>query len=327
MHVVVTGANGFVGRALCRTLIDNGYRVTGIVRRVGTAPAGVVEWVHTAPEFSGIDMHWPSTRGDVDCVIHLAARVHVMDEHESEETRSAFYRMNVEGTLRVARAAVQHDVRRFVYVSSIKAITGSGGAREPLREDSTAQPDDAYGRSKLAAERSLAVLRDEMGLDVVIVRPPLVYGPDVGANFRRMLDAVWRGVPLPFGAVDARRSLLFVDNLADALMHCASDARAANDCFHVADDVAPTLAELLQSIGRNLGRPVRLVPVPVWLLTLAGRLSGRTAQIERLTEDLLVDSSTIRRQLPDWHPPYTLDDGLRATATWYRALREEQRSA
>ena len=324
MNVVVTGANGFVGRALCRTLVKSGHRVTGIVRRAGTAPAGVVEWVHGTPEFADIDMHWPAPPGDVDCVVHLAARVHVMNQPESDATQRAFNATNVEGTLRVARAAQRNGVRRFVYVSSIKAIAGSGGTHEPLREDAIAQPDDAYGRSKLAAERSLADLHSETGLDVVIVRPPLVYGPDVGANFRKMLDTVWRGTPLPFGAVDARRSLLFVDNLSDVLMQCASDARAANGCFHLADDVAPTVADLLRAIGRHLGRPARLLPVPVPLLKLAGRLTGRTAQIERLTESLVLDVSSIGRQLPGWHPPYTLDEGLRATADWYRAWRKEQ---
>lgn len=324
MHVVVTGANGFVGRTLCRTLVENGHRVTGIVRRAGTAPAGVLEWVHGTPEFADIDTHWPAPAGDAHCVVHLAARVHVMNEPDSDETQRAFNATNVEGTLRVARAAQLNGVRRFIYVSSIKAIAGSGGTREPLREDALAQPDDAYGRSKLAAERSLADLRSETGLDVVIVRPPLVYGPDVGANFRKMLDTVWRGTPLPFGAVDAQRSLLFVDNLVDALMHCASDARSANGCFHLADDVAPSVADLLRAIGRHLGRPARLVPVPVPLLKLAGRLTGRTAQIERLTESLVLDASAIGRQLSGWHPPYTLDEGLRATADWYRAWRKEQ---
>ncbi|MEM5329949.1 NAD-dependent epimerase/dehydratase family protein [Paraburkholderia sp. JHI2823] len=324
MHVVVTGANGFVGRALCRTLVDNGHRVTGIVRRAGTAPAGVTESVHTSPDFTDIDAHWPGKSGAVDCVVHLAARVHVMNEVETDETQRAFDQTNLEGTLRVARAAQRNGVRRFIYVSSIKAIAGSASTREPLREDALAQPDDAYGRSKLAAERALAELRRETGLDVVIVRPPLVYGPDVGANFRKMLDAVWRGTPLPLGAVDARRSLLFVDNLADALMHCASDARAANSCFHLADDGAPSVAELLREIGKHLGRPARLVPVPVSLLKLAGRLTGRAAQIERLTESLVLDSSAIRRQLSGWQPPYTLDEGLRATADWYRAWRMEQ---
>ncbi|WP_036019776.1 NAD-dependent epimerase/dehydratase family protein [Paraburkholderia mimosarum] len=324
MHVVVTGANGFVGRALCGTLVDNGHRVTGIVRRSGTAPTGAVESVHTSPDFADIEAHWPAITGAVDCVVHLAARVHVMNEVETDETQRAFDQTNLEGTLRVARAAQRNGVRRFIYVSSIKAIAGSGSTREPLREDALAQPDDAYGRSKLAAERALAELRRETGLDVVIVRPPLVYGPDVGANFRKMLDAVWSRTPLPLGAVNAQRSLLFVDNLADALMHCASDARAANGCFHLADDGAPSVAELLRAIGKHLGRPARLVPVPVSLLKLAGRLTGRTAQIERLTESLVLDASAIRQQLSGWQPPYTLDDGLRATADWYRACRMEQ---
>ncbi|WP_322091656.1 NAD-dependent epimerase/dehydratase family protein [Paraburkholderia bannensis] len=324
MHVMVTGANGFVGRALCRTLVDNGHRVTGVVRRVGTAPVGVAELVLAAPEFADIGASWPAAPGDVDCVVHLAARVHVMNEPESDEAQRAFDLTNVDGTMSVAQAAQRNGVRRFVYVSSIKAIAGSGATREPLREDVPPQPDDAYGRSKLAAERALADLRRDARLDVVIVRPPLVYGPDVGANFRKMLDAVWKGTPLPFGAVDAQRSLLFVDNLADALMHCATDARAANGCFNVADDVAPSVAELLRAIGRHLGRPARLIPLPVTLLKLAGRLTGKTAQIERLTESLVLDTSAIRRQLPGWRAPYSLDEGLKVTAQWYSAWRKEQ---
>lgn len=319
MHVIVTGANGFVGRALCRTLVLAGHRVTGIVRRPGSAPTDATECIDSAPDFASIEECWPGGHGDVDCLVHLAARVHVMDEPESDATQRAFDATNVEGTLRVAQAAHRRGVKRFVYVSSIKAVSDSDMGY-PLREDVPPRPDDAYGRSKLAAERALADLRDTLDLDVVIVRPPLVYGPEVGANFLRMLNVVWGGVPLPLARVTARRSVLFVDNLVDALMHCVEDPRAANGCFHVADDVAPSVAELLRAIGRHLGRPVHLVPVPVTLLRCVGRVTGRMAQIDRLTTSLTLDTSAIREQL-GWRPPYSLDDGLSATAAWYRSMR------
>lgn len=319
-HVVVTGANGFVGRALCRVLAGNGHRIAGLVRRPGTAPGGVAEWVDSAPDFAGVDQCWRADHGDVDCVVHLAARVHVMNEPDNEIAQRAFDATNVDGALRVARAAYRHGVRRFVYVSSVKAIAGTE-ASSPLREDAPARPDDAYGRSKLGAERALARLRDELGLDVVIVRPPLVYGPGVGANFLQMMRALSHGIPLPLARVEAKRSLLFVDNLADALMRCALDARAENGCFHVADDDAPTMAELLRRIGAHIGRPARLFPVPVPLLKAAGRLTGRAAQIERLTGSLVLDTSAIRSRL-DWRPPHSLDDGLAATVAWFKSVRD-----
>ncbi|MBY4694060.1 NAD-dependent epimerase/dehydratase family protein [Burkholderia latens] len=319
-HVVVTGANGFVGRALCRVLADSGLRIGALVRHPRTGPAVGAEWVHAAPDFVGVDRCWPAEYGDVDCVVHLAARVHVMSEADNETAQLTFDATNVDGALRVARAAYRHGVRRFVYVSSIKAIAGTG-ASSPLREDAPARPDDAYGRSKLRAEHELSRLRDELGLDVVIVRPPLVYGPGVGANFLQMMRAVSRGVPLPLARVGAKRSLLFVDNLADALMRCALDARAENGCFHVADDDVPTVAELLTRIGAHIGRPARVFPMPVPLLKAGGRLTGRAAQIERLTGSLVLDTSAIRSRL-GWRPPHSLDDGLAATVAWFESIRD-----
>jgi UDP-glucose 4-epimerase len=155
-------------------------------------------------------------------------------------------------------------------------------------------------------------------LDIVIVRPPLVYGPEVRANFLRLMDAVWKGVPLPLGSVIARRSLVYVDNLADALARCATDPRAANQCFHIADGDDPTVAGLARSLGNHLQKPARLLPLPVGLLRAAGRLSHRSPQVERLIGSLRVDTGRIRAVL-GWQPPHSLDDGLAATARWYRS--------
>src|SRR6202022_218293 len=185
----------------------------------------------------------------------------------------------------------------------------------PLREDDPAQPEDAYGRSKLEAEQALARFGAEKGLDIVIVRPPLVYGPGVRANFLRLMRAIAKGMPLPLGAIRARRSLLYVDNLAHALLCCATDSRAAHGCFHVADGDDPTVTELAQALGQHLHKPARLVPVPADWLRTAGRLTHRLPQVERLIGDLRVDTSHIRATL-DWQPPYSTDDGLAATARW-----------
>jgi UDP-glucose 4-epimerase len=318
--IVVSGANGFVGRAVCRLALARGHDVTGLVRRPGECMPGVREWVHDAPDFDGLSDTWPGDL-EVDCVIHLAARVHVMRD-ESPDPDAAFDATNVAGTLRLAKAARQRGVRRIVYASSIKAVgERDGGA--PLSEAVSPDPQDAYGRSKLRAERELAQFGESNGLDVVVVRPPLVYGPAVRANFLRMMDAVARGMPLPLGSIAARRSIVYVDNLADALLQCAIDPRAAGECFHVADDDAPSVAGLLLLVGDALGKPARLIAVPSAVLRALGTLTGRRAAIDRLTGSLQLDTGRITRVL-GWHPPYTTRQGLEATAAWYRSRDTQQ---
>lgn len=309
----MTGANGLVGRALCHTLTGHGHAVTALVRHGGVD--GVREWRHVTPDFEGLLDTWPRNFTP-DCVVHLAARVHVMRD-KAADPLAAFYATNVEGTLRVARAAQARGVRRLVFVSSIKAVAETDGGT-PLAESSPAAPVDPYGRSKRAAEEALWRVSEETGLEVVVVRPPLVYGPGVGANFLQMMNALWRRIPLPLGSVDARRSLVYTGNLADALMHCAIDARAANTCFNVSDADDLSIAQLLRALGQHLSKPARLVPVPPRLLRAAGALAGRADQLERLTTSLQVDASRIRERL-DWRPPFAVEDGLEATARWYRA--------
>ncbi|KWF84303.1 NAD-dependent dehydratase [Burkholderia diffusa] len=318
-HLVVTGANGFVGRAVCRRALEAGHIVTALVRRPGGSAEGVREWVHAAADFDGFDKGWPTDLA-ADCVIHLAARVHVMRD-ESLDPDAAFDVTNVAGTLRLAKAAGQHGVRRIVYASSIKAVGESDGGT-PLSESASPDPQDAYGRSKLRAERQLAQFGASNGLDVVVVRPPLVYGPGVRANFLRMMDVVARGMPLPLGSIAARRSIVYVDNLADALLQCAIDPRAAGECFHVADDDAPSVTDLLRLVGDALGKPARLIAVPSAVLRAVGTLTGHRSAIDRLTGSLQLDTSRITRVL-GWHPPYTTTQGLEATAAWYR-LRDRQ---
>lgn len=314
-QILVTGANGFVGRALCRVLAQGGHEVTGLVRQLGGCVAGVREWVEASRDFTDLESAWADDL-KAECVVHLAARVHVLHD-DAADPDAAFHATNVDGALRVAKAAFRNGARRFVFVSSIKATAEADGGR-PLSEVDTPAPQDAYGRSKLAAEQALVRYGADTGMEIVIVRPPLVYGPEVRANFLRLMDAVWKGMPLPLASIHARRSLVFVENLADALMHCATDPRAANQCFHVADGDDPTVAGLARLLGKHLGKPARLLPVPVSLLGLAGRLTGRTPQIERLIGSLQIDTSRIRSQL-DWQPPHSLDDGLAATARWYRS--------
>ncbi|KVU36019.1 NAD-dependent dehydratase [Burkholderia ubonensis] len=318
--VLVTGANGFVGRALCLALQRQGHTAGGLVRRPGGCVEGVREWVHPHDNFTDLADAWPATFAP-DCVVHLAARVHVMRDGASDPS-SAFRATNVDGALRVAEAACHRNVRRMVFVSSVKAVAERDGG-VPLREDAPWHPEDAYGRSKCEAEQALVEFGARTGLDVVVVRPPLVYGPEVRANFLRMMDVVSRGMPLPLGAIAARRSLVYIDNLADALLRCATDPRAAGGCFHVADDNAPSVTELIHMLGDALGKPARLFPVPVGVLRALGKMSGRSAAIDRLTGSLQLDTGHIKRVL-GWQPPYSTRQGLAATAAWYRARDTRQ---
>ncbi|WEY39439.1 SDR family oxidoreductase [Paraburkholderia sp. SUR17] len=316
-HIAITGANGFVGKALSRVLLERGDVVTGIVRHPQSTYSGVREWVFGADDFDGIEDAWPSTL-HCDVVVHLAARVHVMKEAVSEPL-AAYRATNVTGSLRVARAARRAGVRRLVFVSSIKAVAESS-QDHPVTETDRPMPTDPYGISKLEAERALLEFGAQSGMEIVIVRPPLVYGPGVRANFLQLMRAIAKGVPLPLGAVTARRSMVFVDNLADALVHCIVAPDAAGQTFHVTDGQDLTVAELVEALARQLHVPTRLIPVPVPLLRLAGRLTGRSAAIDRLVGDLRVDSAHIREVL-GWSAPYTVEQGLLETASWYDSTR------
>ncbi|CAH2790511.1 MAG: UDP-glucose 4-epimerase (EC [uncultured Paraburkholderia sp.] len=314
-RVLITGADGFVGKAVSKALVQRGDSVVGVVRHAQRAAPGVREWLFDANDFEGIYGRWPVGM-HCDAVIHLAARVHMMRETTADPL-AAYRATNVTGALRVAAAARRAGARRFVFVSSIKAV-GEGSQGRAIKETDEPQPSDPYGISKLEAERALMQYDRESGLEVVIVRPPLVYGPGVRANFLRLMNAIARGVPLPLGAIAARRSLVFVDNLADALVHCTTDPRAAWQTFHVTDGRDLSVSELARGLATQLHVPARLVPVPVSLLKLAGRLTGRSAQIDRLIGELRLDSSHLCECL-GWYPPHTVEHGLLETAAWYRS--------
>jgi nucleoside-diphosphate-sugar epimerase len=315
--VLVTGASGFIGRSVTGALLRCGNVVVGLVRQPSNLEPGVQEWIVEPDDFRSLSTAWPDSLR-CDTVIHLAARVHLLDDTAADPL-AAYRETNVAATLRVAEAARCAGARRFVFVSSVKAIAEADPGH-PLTESDKPDPRDPYGVSKLEAERALSVYGRESGLEVVIVRPPLVYGPGVRANFLRLMNAIAKGVPLPLGAIDSRRSLLFVENLADALVLCATDPRAAGQTFHVTDGDDQSVAELARALAVQLGAPNRLLPVPVGVLRLAGRLTGRSMQVDRLIGELRLDISHIRHIL-DWHPPHTVEVGLRKTVAWYRSAR------
>lgn len=311
--VLVTGATGFVGRFLCKRLLSAGLSVRGTLL-IAENPASLVAGVEPVTvELLGADTPWSHAVAGVDAIIHLAARVHIMDDPEADPL-TEFRRVNVEGTARLAREAARAGVRRFVFISSIK-VNGEESAT-PYATDSPPNPSDPYGISKWEAEQALRKIEAESGLDVVTVRPTLVYGPGVKANFFTMMKIISKGIPLPLASINNSRSLIYVANLVDALATCAKHPAAAGQTYLLSDGENVSTPELIRRTAAALGVSARLFPVPLSLMQLAGKLTGKTSAVNRLAGSLTVDSSKIRREL-GWQPPFTMEEGLRVTTEWF----------
>jgi len=317
MHeIVITGATGFVGSALFKALLaDADCSVTGVCR---VLPEGC-DTQSLVALGSLEEADFSQALQDVDVVIHTAARAHVMTD-EAVDPLAEYRRVNVEGTANLARQAAQVGVKRFVFVSSIKVNGERTQKGRPFQPDDTPAPEDAYGISKLEAEQVLKDICADAGMQYVIVRPVLVYGPGVKANFLRMMSWVHRGVPLPLGAVHNKRSLVALDNLVDFLLQCARHPKAADEVFLVSDGVDLSTTELLQTIGAALDKRARLLPMPMGVLSGLLGLLGKGAIAQRLGDSLQVDISK-NKQLLDWTPPYTVDEAMSKTA---RAFLEAQ---
>lgn len=306
MIVLVTGASGFVGRRLCERLVEDGrFQVRGTTRRPYSPPAGV-ESVLVSD--LGPDTDWSSALSRVSVIVHLAARVHVMHD-SSANPIGEFRRVNVSGTETLVRQAVASGVRRIVYLSSLK-VNGESGTHS---EADPPRPQGPYAISKYEAEQVLHRFTREGGIETVIVRPPLVYGPGVRANFQALVRVVRSGVPLPFGAVRNGRSLVSLDNLVDFIITCITHPAAAGETFFVSDGVDLSTAELIRRVARAFGRPARLLSVPEPLLYAAAAVAGRGAAAQKILGSLRVDISKAKRML-GWAPPCTVDDELRRIA-------------
>ncbi|HVK56560.1 MAG TPA: SDR family oxidoreductase [Burkholderiales bacterium] len=312
--VLVTGATGFVGRMLCRSVTAAGGKVRGVARHVGEP-----ERMRGIGEFIPCDL-----RGDfdaerlldgIDVVVHLAARVHVMRE-DCPDPLAEFRSVNRRATVQLAESAARLGVRRFVYASTIKVNGESTNAR-PFAETDVASPQDAYAISKWEAEQELGRIATETGLEVVIVRPPLVYGPGVGGNFLRLMKLADAGLPLPLDRIDNRRSLVSVWNLCDFLMCCMSHPSAGGETFLISDGEDFSTSQLYRQIAKGLGRPSRLLPLPSSLIKFAQRSRRLRPIIERLTGSLQVDSSKAAVLL-GWSPPVSAEEGVILTTQAYR---------
>ncbi|MES2300370.1 MAG: NAD-dependent epimerase/dehydratase family protein [Pseudomonadota bacterium] len=311
--ILVTGAGGFVGTALCHALARAGIAHVPALRRA-SAPGQVA-----IGELSGAT-DWNAALAGCDTVIHLAARAHVM--HDSAADPLASYRVvNVDATLALARQALRLGVRRFVYVSSVK-VNGEATQGAPFTPFDTPAPQDAYGQTKHEAETALRALCQDGAMALVIVRPPLVYGPGVRANFRALMRLVAAGLPLPLASVENRRSLVALANLVDLLIVCARHPRAGGHVFLVSDGDDMSTPELIRRMAVALGRRARLLPLPPALLRMAARLLGKAGAADRLLGSLQVDISHTRSVL-GWHPPVDADSALRECASFYLNHRED----
>lgn len=320
MIIVLTGATGFVGQALLVKLAAQpALDLVAVSRRTASSfPAGIA---HAQIADIAVATVWQSVLQGAQVVIHAAARVHVMNDKTSDPL-AEFRKVNVNGTLSLARQAVAAGVKRFIFISSIKVNGESTGPNNPYSAESQPAPVDPYGISKLEAELALRALAAETGLEVVIIRPPLVYGPGVKANFLSMMRWLHKGVPTPFGAIDNRRSLVALDNLVDLIVTCVDHPAAANQTFLVSDGEDLSTTELLRKMAVALGKPQLLLPVPSWLLDAGAAMVGKQALAQRLCGSLQVDISKTR-ELLGWFPSVSVDEALRRTAEHFLAQHQD----
>ena len=314
--VVITGASGFIGGALVPKLVQQSWPVRVLNR--SELPHG--RDAAAAPSCTGLSS--PNGRPLLnagDCLVHLAARVHVVSER-AQNPLAEFRRVNVNSTIALAQHAAQAGVKRFVFVSSVKVHGEHSVLGRPFTETDSPNPQDPYAVSKLEAEQGLREIAEQTGMELVIIRPPLVYGPGVKANFAALMRAISRGLPLPFGAIQNKRSLVGLDNLIDFIVSCLNHPAASGETFLISDGEDVSTAELVDKMGVALGRPARTLSVPQPWLEWMARAAGKPDIAQRLCGSLQIDI-TKARSLLKWQPPMTLAQGLQKTAQFHLTAR------
>jgi UDP-glucose 4-epimerase len=317
MNIFLTGFRGFVGGHLLRTLLNANESITdnrNLITVIGRNPSELLEGNVCFHKVS-IDKNFDYSLllKNQDVVIHCAARVHVMSD-ESIDPLEAYREVNTGGTVKLAQQAFQEGVKRFIFISSIKVNGESTSIGQPFSSNDIRSPKDFYGQSKSEAEEQLLQYAEETGLEVVIIRPTLIYGPGVKANFASLLNITSKGLPLPFGCItDNKRSLVSVKNLVDLIVTCIEHPKAPNEVFLVSDDYDVSTASMLKHMSQALGKPNRFLPIPLWCFRLVGKITGKMDVVDRLTGSLQVDITHTKDTL-DWVPPQTLEKGFKETA-------------
>lgn len=321
MRVAITGATGFVGRAITAYLSQHSeYTVRVAVRGAYTSSGSATEVV-TIKSMEP-DSSWAPFVSDAQVVIHAAARVHVMHDVAANPD-DEYFRVNVAATLNLAEQAATAGVKRFIFISSIKVNGEATAPGAPFTADQPVNPSDPYGVSKSRAEEGLRQIAERTGMAVVIIRPVLVYGPGVKANFLSMMRWLDKGIPLPLGAIHNRRSLVALENLVDLIATCIQHPAAANQTFLVSDGNDLSTTQLLQHMARSLGKPARLLPVPAWLLKTAAVAVGKGSFSQRLCGSLQVDISKTCTML-GWTPPVSVEDAMKAAAHYFLEHKNDE---
>lgn len=311
MKILVTGANGLIGKALCALLEESGDQVIRTVR-TSTTPGEI--------SVGDLDRHtrWDSVLDTtIDAVVHLAGKV-PLSERETDAQASQYRQVNALGTINLARQCANSGVRRFIFISTVKVL--GEGKNESYRADDLARPTDAYAISKWEAEQALFQIARESGMAVIILRPPLVYGPGVKGNFLRLLQVIEKRHPLPLGAIRNRRSLIYLGNLVDIVRLCLVHPEAPGKTFLVSDGDDVSTPELIRRIAEAMQRRPFLVPVPVAWMEWAGATLDKRAAVDRLIGSLAVNIAPVQETL-GWRPPFTMQSGLVATAQWYAKVK------
>lgn len=309
MRALVTGASGFVGKALCMELATRGFDIVAVIR-THDAPLAEMASKLIIANLADINDEFQSALQQVDVVIHVAGRAHVLKE-QAANPYQAYAKINIEATKNLALAAASNGVKRFIFISSIK-VNGETTSMVPFNELNTPSPEDDYGKTKYEAEKELRVIAANSNMEIVIIRPPLIYGKGVKANFKNLIKLCHYKLPLPFGAIHNKRSMVYVENLVDFIITCASHPKAANEIFLISDDEDVSTSELILAIRQSLSLPALLIPIPqqwvVFLLSLIGKKSLAT----RLCGNLQVDISKAKTLL-GWKPPYSFKQGIQKT--------------